>query len=127
MNQRKRPFVPSFINRLDEMIVFRNLEKEDIVKIIDVEMRHIAKNMIDNKLVLTLDDEAKNFIAEKGFDPKFGARPLRRAIQQYIEDPLSEEILRGSFKDGAKIVASRRKDEDFLIFLDENALEKIVP
>ena len=73
--------------------------------------------------MLFRSDSAKSFLADKGFDPKFGARPLKRAIQNYIEDPLSEEILRGSFKEGTRIVARHLENNDFLVFMDESSLE----
>lgn len=119
----KKLFSPEFLNRLDDQIVFRNLDKDDIIKIIDVEIKDLMKNIHDNKLELVIEDSAKSFLADKGFDPKFGARPLKRAIQNYIEDPLSEEILRGSFKEGTKIVARHLNDNDYLVFMDESSLE----
>ncbi|MCE1187826.1 MAG: ATP-dependent Clp protease ATP-binding subunit [Ignavibacteria bacterium] len=122
----KRLFSPEFINRLDESIVFRSLTKEDIVKIIDVEIKDLMKNMKENKMTLVLDDSAKDFIAEKGFDPKFGARPLRRALQQYVEDALAEEILRGSFKEGCRIVAKHFGTDDHLVFVEEEVAETTI-
>lgn len=119
----KKLFSPEFLNRLDDQIVFRNLDKDDIIKIIDVEIKDLMKNIHDNKLELVIEDSAKSFLADKGFDPKFGARPLKRAIQNYIEDPLSEEILRGSFKEGTRIVARHLENNDFLVFMDESSLE----
>lgn len=116
----RKLFNPEFLNRLDETIVFRNLEREDILQIIDIELKDLYKNMRDNKMELTLDQSAKNFLVDKGFDQKFGARPLKRAIQKYVEDPLAEEILRGSFKDGAKIVAKHFEGTDHIVFIDEN-------
>ncbi len=117
----RKLFNPEFLNRVDETIVFRNLEKEDILKIIDIELKEIYKNIHENKMVLTLDLSAKNFLVEKGFDPKFGARPLRRAIQKYVEDMLAEEILRGTFKDGAKIIAKHFENAEELIFLEDDS------
>ncbi len=117
----KKLFNPEFLNRVDETIVFRNLEKGDILKIIDIELKEIYKNIHENKMLLTLDLSAKDFLADKGFDPKFGARPLRRAIQKYIEDPLAEEILRGTFKDGAKIIAKHFENTEELIFLEDDS------
>ncbi len=117
----KKLFNPEFLNRVDETIVFRSLEKEDILKIIDIELKDIYKNIHENKMELALDDSAKNFLVEKGFDPKFGARPLRRAIQKYVEDPLAEEILRGTFKDGTKIIAKHFENAEELIFLEDDA------
>jgi len=117
----KKLFNPEFLNRLDEIIVFRNLEREDILQIIDIELKDLYKNMHDNKMVLALDQSAKNFLVDKGFDQKYGARPLKRAIQKYVEDPLAEEILRGSFKDGAKIIAKHFENTDHIIFIDEDS------
>ncbi|NUM70330.1 MAG: ATP-dependent Clp protease ATP-binding subunit [Ignavibacteriaceae bacterium] len=121
----KKLFSPEFLNRLDETIVFRNLTKEDIVKIVDVEIQDIMNNIRENKMELELEDGAKGFLADRGYDQKYGARPLRRAIQQYVEDPLSEEILRGTFKEGAKIIVRFVEDQNRLVFLDSNSLEEI--
>jgi len=115
----KKLFNPEFLNRIDEAIVFRALEKDDIIKIINIELRDLVNNLKDRNMVLTLDDSARNFIADKGFDPKFGARPLRRAIQQFIEDPLAEEILRGTFKDRNKIIAKHAEGAENLYFIEE--------
>ncbi|MDP2302633.1 MAG: ATP-dependent Clp protease ATP-binding subunit [Ignavibacteria bacterium] len=117
----KKLFSPEFLNRVDEAIVFRSLEKEDILKIIDIEIKDLMKNIKENKMTLVLDDSAKNFVADKGFDHKFGARPLRRAIQQFIEDPLAEEILRGTFKEGAQILAKHFESTDHLVFIEEES------
>jgi ATP-dependent Clp protease ATP-binding subunit ClpC len=116
----RKLFNPEFLNRVDETIVFRNLEKEDILQIIDIEMKELHKNIHDNKMELTLDQTAKEFLVEKGFDQKFGARPLRRAIQKYVEDPIAEEILRGKFKDGSRIVAKHVENMEELIFVNDN-------
>jgi ATP-dependent Clp protease ATP-binding subunit ClpC len=116
----RRLFNPEFLNRVDEAIVFRNLEKEDILQIIDIELKDLLKNIQESKMEIVLDQTAKNFLVDKGFDPKYGARPLRRAIQKYVEDPLAEEILRGSFKEGAKIVAKHFDGTEEIVFLDES-------
>jgi ATP-dependent Clp protease ATP-binding subunit ClpC len=118
----KRLFNPEFINRVDETIVFRNLSKDDINNIIEIEIKDLLANIKENKLTLLLDKSAKEFLVNKGFDEKFGARPLRRAIQKYVEDPLAEEILRGSFEDGTTIIARHVAKTEELIFIDE-ALE----
>ena len=119
----KKLFNPEFLNRVDETIVFRSLEKEDILKIIDIEIKDLLNNIHDNKMEIVLENSAKEFIAEKGFDHKYGARPLRRAIQQFIEDPLAEEILRGNFKEGSKIIAKHVEKTEQLIFIED----EIVP
>jgi ATP-dependent Clp protease ATP-binding subunit ClpC len=115
----KKLFNPEFLNRIDDTIVFRHLNKEDIMQIIHIEIKDLYKNLEENKMDLILDQSAKEFLVEKGFDEKFGARPLRRAIQKYVEDPLAEEILRGSFKEGTRIVAKHVEGAEDLIFYDE--------
>ena len=117
----KKLFNPEFLNRIDETIVFRNLEIEDIKEIAHIEMSDLVNNLKESKMEIELDSDSEEFIAEKGFDPKFGARPLRRAIQQYIEDPLAEEILREAFREGDKIVVKRKKDKDELYFTAEHS------
>jgi len=121
----RKLFNPEFLNRVDETIVFRNLDKEDIMKIIDIELKDLLKNIKDNKMHFALDLSAKNFLVEKGFDQKFGARPLRRAIQKYVEDPIAEEILRGIFKEGSKILAKHYPPSEEMIFVDENYQEEV--
>ena len=97
------------------------LDKEDIMQIIGIEIKDLYKNLEENKMDLVMDQTAKEFLVEKGFDEKFGARPLRRAIQKYVEDPLAEEILRGSFKEGTKIIAKHVEGAEDLVFYDEAA------
>jgi len=118
----KKLFNPEFLNRIDDTIVFGKLSREHIMKIIEIEIKGLYKNLEDNKLEFVLDQSAKDFLVDKGFDEKFGARPLKRAIQKYVEDPLAEEILRGSFKEGTKIIAKHVKKAEELVFYDE-ALE----
>jgi len=122
----KKLFNPEFLNRIDDTIVFRNLDKEDIMQIINIEIKSLYKNLEENKMDLILDTSAKEFLVNKGYDEKYGARPLRRAIQKYVEDPLAEEILRGSFKEGTKIVAKHVEGSDELVYYDE-ALELTKP
>ena len=112
----KKLFNPEFLNRIDETIVFRNLEKEDIKLIASIEMNDLINNLKESKMEIELSNEAQDFIAEKGFDPKYGARPLRRAVQQYIEDPLAEEILRDAFVEGDRIIVKRKTELDELYF-----------
>lgn len=114
----KRLFNPEFLNRVDDTIVFRNLEKEDIKKIIKIELNEVIKNIRENKMDLVLDYSAEEFIADKGFDPKFGARPLKRAIQKYVEDALAEEILLGTFKEGSKIMIKHKPESDEVYFVE---------
>jgi ATP-dependent Clp protease ATP-binding subunit ClpC len=97
----KRVFNPEFLNRVDDSIVFHSLERHHILSIIDISARELLKRMESMGITIELTDGAKEFLADKGFDPAFGARPLRRAIQKYVEDPLAEEILKGSFASGS--------------------------
>ena len=110
----KRAFAPEFLNRIDDVIIFNSLEKKDIDKIIDIEMDSLLKRIDTLGYTVKISEEAKDFIAEKGFDSKFGARPLKRAIQKYFEDPLSEEIINAQIKEGDRIKVSLLKDKSGL-------------
>jgi ATP-dependent Clp protease ATP-binding subunit ClpC len=110
----KRAFSPEFLNRIDDIIIFNNLAKEDINKIIDIDMNSLLKRIKILGYSVKISEEAKNFIAIKGFDAKFGARPLKRAIQKYFEDPLSEEIINAQIKEGDAITVNLNKKEDKL-------------
>ena len=103
-SELKRSFRPEFLNRLDEVIVFHALTKDEIKKIVDLMLEEEKKLLEEKEVNLKVTEEARNFIAQEGYDPDFGARPLRRAIQRLIENPLSEEILQGRFKTGDTIV-----------------------
>ena len=94
----KRTFSPEFLNRIDDVIIFNSLTKEHIFQIIDILMKGVMKRLSNLGFSMELTEEAKNFIAEKGYDQQFGARPLHRAIQKYLEDPLAEEILNMNIK-----------------------------
>ncbi|HHF98111.1 MAG TPA: ATP-dependent Clp protease ATP-binding subunit [Candidatus Aerophobetes bacterium] len=104
LSELKRHFRPEFLNRLDEVIVFHPLSKEEIKQIVDRMLEEERKLLSEKDIKLEVTKEARDLIAEEGYDPDFGARPLRRAIQRLIENPLSEEILRGKFKDGDTVV-----------------------
>jgi len=106
------------LNRLDEMIIFRQLEKEDIVKIVDIGISKLLSRIQLQGVKVELSKTALEFLAEKGYDQNFGARPLRRAIQKYLEDPLSEEILKGNLKEGGKIKVKYKKGNEVLTFTD---------
>ena len=107
----KKLFNPEFINRIDEIIVFKSLDKEAVLKIIDVSMGEVEQKLKERNLQITLTKEAKEFIADKGFDPVYGARPLRRAIQKYLEDPVAEQLLKGVFNDGSHISVELKGEE----------------
>jgi len=112
MKEIERFFRPEFINRLDDVIVFRPLTKIDLVSIVDYEISKLAKRIAQQGYTLTLDQPAKDFLIDKGYNPEYGARPLRRAIGTYVEDPLSEMLLGGGFESPATIAVTRRKDAD---------------
>jgi len=104
-NALKRAFSPEFLNRLDDVIVFNSLQRENIHKIIDITLKKLFDRIMQIGYNVELTDKAKDFIAEKGYDHQFGARPLNRAIQKYLEDPVAEEILRGEVEEGGTIMA----------------------
>jgi ATP-dependent Clp protease ATP-binding subunit ClpC len=97
MDELKRIFNPELLNRIDETIIFKPLGMEEIMEIIDILLKDVAKRLSEKGITFELTQKAKEFLAEKGYNPTFGARPLKRAIQKYLEDPLAEEILKGQF------------------------------
>jgi ATP-dependent Clp protease ATP-binding subunit ClpC len=99
----KRVFNPEFLNRIDETIVFHQLEKKHILDIITIQMAELVKRVHGMGLKVELTKQAREFLAEKGYDPAFGARPLRRALQRHMEDPIAEEILKGKYPEGSTI------------------------
>jgi len=112
----KRTFSPEFLNRIDDVIIFNSLTKEHIFQIIDILMKGVMKRLINLGFSLELSEEAKSFIAEKGYDQQFGARPLHRAIQKYLEDPLAEEILNMNIKAGDTLIAGLDEPNGKLTF-----------
>jgi ATP-dependent Clp protease ATP-binding subunit ClpC len=132
MKEIERFFRPEFINRVDDIIVFRPLNKADITSIIDYEMAKLAKRLAVQQITIDLSPEAKEFLIDKGYNPEFGARPLRRAIGSYIEDPLSEQLLQGEFPKGSVIKVTRGKGSDdkpqeFLTFTATSNTETTPP
>ncbi len=115
----KKAFAPEFLNRIDDVVIFNPLEREDIHKIIDIELEKLFIRIKDLGYNLTLTDKAKNFIADKGFDKKYGARPLKRAIQKYIEDTLAEEIVANKINDGDTILMDLDKDGKIAIIVSK--------
>ncbi len=112
----KKAFAPEFLNRIDDIIMFNSLKREDIHKIIDIELGHLYKRVAELGYDLKLTDEAKDFLGEKGYDEKFGARPLKRAIQKFIEDPMAEEIINQAVEEGDKITVNLNKEKSDLVF-----------
>ncbi len=107
----RKAFAPEFLNRIDDIIMFNSLKREDIHKIIDIELGHLYKRISELGYDLKLTDEAKDFLAEKGYDEKFGARPLKRAIQKFIEDPMAEEIINQGVEEGDRISIGLNKEK----------------
>jgi ATP-dependent Clp protease ATP-binding subunit ClpC len=119
-NALKRTFSPEFLNRIDDVIIFNSLDQDDISRIIDITLKDLYSRMAGMNYELILDDAAKKLLAEKGFDPQFGARPLHRAIQKYLEDPLAEFILNESPAEGSRLKAVVKEGEETLeILLEE--------
>jgi ATP-dependent Clp protease ATP-binding subunit ClpC len=113
MGELKKVFRPEFLNRIDEVIVFHKLQKEEIKQIVELLLQHIRGTMAERELSLTLTEPAKDMLVDKGWDPTMGARPLRRAIQRYVEDPLADEVLRSQLEPGTTIeVDAVEKDDD---------------
>jgi ATP-dependent Clp protease ATP-binding subunit ClpC len=108
----KKTFAPEFLNRIDDVIIFESLEIEDIHKIIEIELKHVFKRIEEIGFSIQLTDGAKDYIVEKGWDVQFGARPLKRAIQKYLEDPLAEEIIKTKIEPGSVIQVDYDKDKD---------------
>ncbi|HCI48333.1 MAG TPA: ATP-dependent chaperone ClpB, partial [Holosporales bacterium] len=102
----KRAFRPEFLNRLDEILLFGRLARTDMGKIVDIQLRHLETILKDKKITLEVDKKAKEWLAERGYDPVYGARPLKRTIQTYLQNPLSMKILEGEIKEGDKVPVS---------------------
>jgi ATP-dependent Clp protease ATP-binding subunit ClpC len=110
MEEAKKTFRPEFLNRLDDLIVFRSLTKPDLIEILDLEINKVMQRLKARNIVLQLDDKAKDFLVSRGYDPQYGARPMRRAVERSLEDPLAEEILKGAFHEGEPIQVSVEGD-----------------
>jgi ATP-dependent Clp protease ATP-binding subunit ClpC len=103
MDEAKRQFRPEFLNRLDDIIVFRSLTRTDLIRILDLEIAKVMERLKGKNLKLNLDEKAKDFLVEKGYDPTYGARPMRRSVERFLEDPLAEEILKGNLHEGEPV------------------------
>jgi ATP-dependent Clp protease ATP-binding subunit ClpC len=111
LEEAKKTFRPEFLNRLDDIIVFRSLTKPDLIGILDLEINKVMARLMKNRnIALQLDEKAKDFLVGKGYDPQYGARPMRRAVERFLEDPLAEEILKGNLHDGEPISVSVEND-----------------
>ena len=127
--QTKKVFKPEFINRLDDLIVFHMLEKNDLEKIVDLEISKVVERLSHKSISVTIDDSAKALLIEHGYDPQYGARPMRRSVEKHLEDPLAEHLLRGDVKNGDKVTITTDKDGKNLKFKvdegDPEELEKV--
>ena len=123
LEEVKKTFKPEFLNRVDDVIVFKTLTKENLYQIIEIELKEVRERLKENKIEVIITQEAKDLLIEKGYDPVFGARPLKRAIQRFVEDPLSEDIIAGTLKK-AKPITIDRKDQR-LVFIQNETPEKV--
>jgi ATP-dependent Clp protease ATP-binding subunit ClpB len=103
MEAVRQAFRPEFLNRLDEILLFRRLSREDMTGIVDIQLRRLQRLLADRKLTLELDDAAKRWLADAGYDPVYGARPLKRVIQRELQNPLALELLEGRIRDGDRV------------------------
>ena len=117
LEESKRYFKPEFLNRLDDLVVFHMLEKVDLNQIVDLEVSKLVKRLADKEIALTLTQEARDFLSLKGFDPAYGARPMRRAVERFLEDPLAEALLRGDVKPGDAVNVVKKDDAEELSFV----------
>ncbi len=124
INELKREFRPEFLNRVDEVVVFHELEREHVLSICDIVLLEVQERLQPKGLKLVLTDAAKSFLVDKGFDKAYGARPLKRTIQKHLEDPLAEEVLKGRFKSQEEILVDLKDDE--LIFREVSPKEVVV-
>jgi len=110
----KKAFSPEFLNRVDEIVIFNSLEKDDLKKIINIELEKLKNRLKELGYEIKISSKAINFLCDKGFDKKYGARPLKRAIQNYVEDLIAEEIVKSNIKDGSKFKIECNKDNSKL-------------
>jgi ATP-dependent Clp protease ATP-binding subunit ClpC len=123
----KRAFRPEFINRLDAVVIFRSLNKEDIQKIVSLELDKVAERLKEHNLILMATPEALAALADQGFDAEFGARPLRRVIQQKVEDPLSDKVLGGDFQNGDSVLVNINPEGEITLERDGEKEEQEAP
>ena len=125
MEETRRIFKPEFLNRLDDTIVFHMLTKPDLIQIVDLEVAKVIQRIKSKDIHLILEESAKEFLIEKGYDPLYGARPMRRAVERYLEDPLAEELLRGNIKTHENIYVKR--DGEKLAFISQSSISEPTP
>ena len=111
LDEVKKSFRPEFINRLDEIVVFRRLEQTDIRKVVDIQLARFTERLAKREITLSVTDAAKDFLAREGWDPQYGARPLKRAIRKHLEDPVARRVLGGEFPPGTAVSVGAKDDE----------------
>jgi ATP-dependent Clp protease ATP-binding subunit ClpC len=119
MESLRRAFRPEFLNRVDGVVVFRSLSKEEITEIVDLELKKVNERLAERAMSLAITEAAKTYLADKGYDPDFGARPLRRVITNLVEDQLSDVILAGDIKLGSTVMVDYDAQNDKLTFSEE--------
>jgi ATP-dependent Clp protease ATP-binding subunit ClpC len=120
--EAKKVFRPEFLNRFDDILVFRSLGREELKKILELELEKVRKRLTERNIDFELDDSARDLLLEKGYDPTYGARPMRRAVEKHLEDPMAEEIIRGELREG-KTISIKSKD-GYLKFTQKKAPSK---
>src|SRR6266853_2388147 len=119
LDDAKKVFRPEFLNRLDDVIVFRSLNKPDLIQILELEVKKVMERLKGRSILLQLDDKARDFLVEKGYDPNYGARPMRRSVSRFLEDPLAEEILKGALHENDPIQVTLENNK--LVFIQSAA------
>jgi ATP-dependent Clp protease ATP-binding subunit ClpC len=125
LNELRKTFNPEFLNRVDEIVVFHPLEKEHLISIIDLLLEELNKQLLDQELFIELDQSVKEWIINKHYQPAYGARPMRRAIQKVIEDPLAEDLLKGRFKGVQRIRVILEGDAPVFVGAEDTALVSV--
>ena len=120
----KKHFRPEFLNRLDEMVVFHMLEKIHLNEIVDLEVKKLVERLAEKEIELILDKSARELIVTEGYDPEYGARPMRRAVERFLEDPLAEALLASEVKEGDVVTASVKKKDGEITFKSKKKVEK---
>jgi len=119
LDEAKKTFRPEFLNRLDDVIVFRSLTKPDLIQILDIEISKVTARLKNKHILLTLDEKAMDFLVQKGYDPNYGARPMRRSVERFLEDPLAEELLKGNIHENEPVQVTVEGDK--LVFIQKAA------
>jgi ATP-dependent Clp protease ATP-binding subunit ClpB len=122
MNVVRGHFRPEFLNRIDEIILFHRLKREEMGAIVDIQLKRLISLLSERKITLDLDEDARNWLANKGYDPVYGARPLKRVIQKFVQDPLAEQILSGQVPDGSTVTITSGSDR--LLFRSKQSVNE---